>query len=109
MTIRETLSKNLALYRSKAGLTQSAAADLLGTKKTTISSWERGVSQPSADMLVAIAKTYKVPLSDLCGADYIVEYSPDEKLMIEMYRKSDDHEKMVIQKILGALSKGDKK
>ena len=109
MTIRETLSKNLALYRNKAGLTQTAAADLLGTKKTTISSWERGISQPSADMLVAIAKTYKVPLSDLCGADYVIEYSPDEKKLIEMYRKSDDYEKLVIQKILSALAKGGQK
>lgn len=107
MTIRETLSRNLAFYRNKAGLTQSAAADLLGTKKTTISSWERGVSQPSADMLVSIAKAYKVPLSDLCGADYIVEYSPDEKMIIELYRKSGDHEKQMIQRILTALSKGD--
>ena len=109
MTIRETLSKNLALYRNKAGLTQSAAADLLGTKKTTISSWERGISQPSADMLVAIAKAYRVPLSDLCGADYIVEYSPEEKLIIEMYRQSSDQDKQTIQKILAALSGGKQK
>lgn len=105
MTIREQLARNLAFYRKKAGFTQKEAAKRLGTKLTTLSSWERCVSQPSADMLVSIAMLYQVPLSDLCGADYIVEYSPEEKLLIESYRKADDAEKLVIQRIL-AIQKG---
>lgn len=108
MSIRDQLARNLAYYRKKSGLTQKAAAEKLGTKLTTLSSWERCVSQPSADMLVAIAMLYHVSLSDLCGVDYLVEYSPEEKYMIESYRKADDSEKLVIQKIL-ALNKEDKK
>lgn len=111
MTIREQLARNLAYYRKKSGFTQKEAAKRLGTKLTTISSWERGVSQPSADMLVSIAMLYKVSLSDLCGADYgyIAPYSPEEQLLIDSYRKADDHEKLVIQKILSALAQGDQK
>jgi transcriptional regulator with XRE-family HTH domain len=92
MTVREQLAKNLALYRKKAGFTQKSAADELGTKLTTISSWERGVSQPSADMLVTIAMTYRVSLSDLCGMDYKQTFTPAEKELIQAFREHPEHQ-----------------
>jgi transcriptional regulator with XRE-family HTH domain len=51
MTIRDQLALNLAYYRKKAGLTQKGAAAELGTKPTTLSSWERGASQPEMSSL----------------------------------------------------------
>lgn len=107
MTVREELAKNLAFYRKRAGLTQVEASEILGTKKTTLSSWERGVSQPSADMLVSIAFTYKTPLSDLCGMDYNMTYSAEEKEIILAYRCSDDSDKTVVRRILGIREKKD--
>ena len=107
MSIREMLAHNLAFYRTNAGLTQQSAADLLGTKKTTLSSWERGVSQPSADMLVSIAKAYKVPLSILCGSDYQEEYSPEERMIMRAYRYADELEKMMARKVLNVREKKD--
>jgi putative transcriptional regulator len=101
MTIREQLSMNLARFRVLAGLSQKTAAERLDTKPTTISSWERGVSQPSADMLVKIAMLYKVSLSDLCGADYNQQFTPEETEIIIAYRKSSDSDKQVIRRILG--------
>ena len=92
MTIREQLAINLAFYRKRAGYTQKTAAEALGTKITTISSWERGVSQPSADMLVSIAFKYKVSLSDLCGIDYTEAFSADEKEIIHAFRAHPEHQ-----------------
>lgn len=105
MTIREQLSKNLSYYRSEAGFSQKTAAEMLKTKPTTISSWERGVSQPSADMLVEIAFLYKVSLSDLCGTDYDPKFSPEEKEMIKAYRAADKLEKEMVNRILGIQDK----
>ena len=107
MTVREMLSQNLAYFRDKAGYTQKTAAEALGTKPTTISSWERGISQPSADMLVKIAFTYKASLSDLCGADYNVEFTADEKDLIYAYRNLDEIGKITTRRILGMREKKD--
>ncbi|MCR5403952.1 MAG: helix-turn-helix domain-containing protein [Butyrivibrio sp.] len=86
MSVREQLAKNLAYYRKRAGYTQKIAADKLGTKLTTMSSWERGVSQPNVDMLVSIAMLYRVPLSDLCGMDYNVSITAEERELIYAFR-----------------------
>lgn len=100
MTVKEQLAKNLAYYRTLAGYTQKSAAELLHTKPTTISSWERGISQPSADMLVKIAMLYKVTLSDLCGTDFKQEFSPEEKTLVFSYRKASDSDRHVVRRIL---------
>ena len=107
MSIREQLAKNLAFYRNRAGLTQQAAADILGTKKSTLSSWERCASQPNADMLVSIAFTYKASLSDLCGTDYKMEFTSEEKEIIYAFRQSDELEKAIVRKIIGIREKKD--
>ena len=100
MTIREQLSMNLARFRVAAGLSQKTAAEKLNTKPTTISSWERGVSQPSADMLVKIAMLYRVTLSDLCGADYDQKITPEEKDIIMAYRQASDDIKNAVRAVL---------
>lgn len=101
MTVREELAKNLAYYRKQSGFTLKKSAELLGTKLSTVSSWERGVSQPSADMLVQIANVYQVTLSELCGTDFCPEFTHGEKSLIYAYRKADEAERIVIRRILG--------
>ena len=105
MTVREQLAYNLAHFRQAAGHSQKSAAQALETKPTTISSWERGVSQPSADMLVRIAMAYRVTLSDLCGTDYRQEFTNDEKRLVFAYRRADEAERIVIRRILGIEEK----
>lgn len=96
MTIREQLARNLAYYRKKAGYTQKNAAAELGTKLTTMSSWERGVSQPDADMLVSIAMLYKVSLSELCGMDYDMGITPEERELIRAFRTHPEHQVSIL-------------
>lgn len=106
MTIRDQLARNLAYYRKKAGYTQKKAAEALGTKLTTISSWERNVSQPDADMLVSIAFLYKVSLSDLCGMDYDMGITPEERELIQAFREHPEHHTS-IRCLLGIREKKD--
>ena len=106
MTIRERLAQNLAYYRRRAGYTQMTAASGLCTKKTTISSWERGVSQPSADMLVSIALLYKVSLSDLCGMQEKDHFTAEEKDLIQAFRDHPEHQSS-IRVLLGLREKKD--
>lgn len=107
MTIRETLAKNLAHYRKQAGYNQKTASIALKTKPTTISSWERGISQPCADMLVAIAVLYKVPLSCLCGMDYDMKVTNEEMELIKAFRNADEFDKMTVLRTLKIVEKKD--
>ena len=107
MTIRETLAKNLAHYRKQAGYNQKTASIALKTKPTTISSWERGISQPSADMLVAIAVLYKAPLSCLCGMDYDMKVTNEEMELIKAFRNADEFDKMTVLRTLKIVEKKD--
>jgi transcriptional regulator with XRE-family HTH domain len=91
MSVREMLSRNLAYYRKKAGLNQTQAAEKIGTKKTTLASWEQNKSQPDADMLVALAMAYHVSLSELCGMDYDMQITPFEMELIRAYRCHPEH------------------
>lgn len=106
MTIREQLARNLGYYRKRAGYTQKIAAEKLGTKLTTMSSWERGVSQPDADMLVSIAMLYRVPLSDLCGMDYDTSITVEERELIYAFRNHPEVQDAV-RKLLDVREKKD--
>ena len=53
-------------YRLKAGLSQRKLAAALGRGRNAVSSWERGLTQPTATMVVRLAKA----LSTLAEALY---------------------------------------
>jgi putative transcriptional regulator len=56
-----------ALARSKAGLSQSAFAALLGVSTRTLQDWEQGRRQPTgaAQMLLRVAVAHPEALRDL--------------------------------------------
>lgn len=53
---RKKLGKKIKLARVERDLTQTDLASLTGTKQKSISMYENGVSMPSVEMLVKIAK-----------------------------------------------------
>lgn len=64
-----SLNEELKRARKASGLTQDDAAKALGTKNTTISNWENGVSRPDVDALSALCKLYGVTPNDLLEYD----------------------------------------
>jgi transcriptional regulator with XRE-family HTH domain len=59
------LAQNLRFLRQKSNLSQQEAAENLGIPRTTLGDYERGHTEPSLDMLLALAKIYKVEVSHL--------------------------------------------
>lgn len=57
-----SLGKKLAFARNKQNLTQAVAAEHLGLTFQSVSSWERGETSPSIDMLPKIADLYNVSI-----------------------------------------------
>lgn len=61
-------NENLKTLRKTKGLSQEELAIRLNVVRQTISKWEKGLSVPDADMLIRIAQTFEVSVSDLLGS-----------------------------------------
>lgn len=55
------LSYRLKMLRGLGGYNQQQFADLIDIKKATVSTWERGSSQPSIISLMKIIQVFNLP------------------------------------------------
>lgn len=62
-----SFAENLKALRHKKGLTQEVLAIKLNVTRQTISKWEKGISVPDAEMLVLLAESLEVSISQLLG------------------------------------------
>lgn len=65
--VRERIRKILINCRKEKDITQSQLAIILNIPKTTIASWEQGLSLPSVDMLYRLAKYYNKSMDYMYG------------------------------------------
>ena len=61
------LNENLKAIRLSKGLSQQELAVKLNVVRQTISKWEKGLSVPDADMLIALSEAFDTPVSILLG------------------------------------------
>lgn len=61
------LNENLKAIRLSKGLSQQKLAVKLNVVRQTISKWEKGLSVPDADMLIALSEAFDTPVSILLG------------------------------------------
>ena len=67
------VAKNLKQIRESHGLSQTDLGKKFGKDKTTISTWERGVSMPDIITLYKLSKLYRVDINEFyIDHDYIV-------------------------------------
>lgn len=62
-----TFSEKIQLLRRKMNLSQYEFSALIGIKQPTLSTYERGASYPSLEVLITIAEKCNVSLDWLCG------------------------------------------
>jgi transcriptional regulator with XRE-family HTH domain len=62
------MPEQLRRRRRELGLSLKEVARRLDVHFTTVSSWERGRSEPGLDMLRRLARVYEVPVADLLGS-----------------------------------------
>jgi transcriptional regulator with XRE-family HTH domain len=63
--MKSTIGATIAQLRGDKGLSQEALADLCGVHRTYISQLERGLKNPTLNVLQKISKALDVPLSEL--------------------------------------------
>ena len=61
------LSENIRRLRESKGLSQGELAVRLNVVRQTVSKWERGLSVPDADLLIALSEALGQPVSALLG------------------------------------------
>lgn len=64
----EGVGQRLKGVRTQRGLTLINVADATGISKSTLSRLETGKRRPTLELLLALSRTYRVPLDDLVGA-----------------------------------------
>lgn len=89
MSFNEALKK----ARKAKGLTQDDVAQALGTKNTTVSNWENGVSRPDVDTLVSLCRLYGISPND------ILEYYNDDLLDAEQHYYLDPDAAEIAQEV----------
>lgn len=71
------LSGNIRRIRESKGLSQGELAVRLNVVRQTVSKWERGLSVPDADLLIALSEALGQPVSALLG-EAVAEPKADE-------------------------------
>lgn len=80
--ICEVFADNIRELRRKHSITQKALADKLGCTEKAVSKWERGMSLPSIEILLMVAKIFRVNVESLfhdTKAVYFLGISAGEK------------------------------
>lgn len=103
--IKKNIAKNIAYYRKQNHITQVQLAELLHSKNTTISTWERGFSTPDAETLFRLCEIFHISIRDIFGCDTVTEpgsflLTEKEKSIISAYRAADTIGKAVVHRVL---------
>lgn len=75
--------RNLKALRTLQDLSQQQMADAIGVKRSTYSSWENGVSQPSLEHLCRIQHVHQVGIDVMLGAS-LYAYRQEEINQLRM-------------------------
>ena len=75
--------ENLKTLRIEKGMSQQFLADQLHVTRQTISKWERGLSVPDADMLIALSEMFEVSVSTLLNRSINEENTLENTLLAE--------------------------
>lgn len=75
------LNENIKNIRKSKGLSQDELAIKLNVVRQTISKWEKGLSVPDSEMLIALSEVFEVPVSTLLG-EKIEEVKVDDLKVI---------------------------
>lgn len=61
------LGKELKVFRKKTKLSQLEFSEKIGSTQQCISSYERGITEPSIELLIRIAKVFHCSIDEVIG------------------------------------------
>ena len=96
------LCENIRSYRKAKGLSQEELATKVNVVRQTVSKWEKGLSVPDSEMLIALADALGVSVSALLGEEAQTEEAPTLQalaakleLLNEQFAKRSEHNRKI--------------
>lgn len=90
-------NENLKIIRSAAGMTQKSLGEKIGVTSVTIGNWERGIRQPSFELLSKLADALDTSVDALIGKNRIAKRNLAEEELLANYRQLDAHGQKLIR------------
>lgn len=90
-------SENLKSIRSDAGMTQKSLGEKIGVTSVTIGNWERGVRQPSFELLPKLADALDTSVDALLGKHRTARRNLAEEELLANYRQLDAHGQKLVR------------
>ncbi len=98
MAIYETIFARL----SELHMTQTQLSKLTGIPTSTISDWKKKKINPQSDKLTNISRALQIPIEKLLGDEGWtggeIDYTAQEKFLIETYREAEEKDQQRIIK-----------
>lgn len=85
------IAEKIKLLRENSGLSQKALADKLGITRSSVNTWELGISVPSTQYIVELATLFKV------STDYLLNVN--NKNAIDIDGLSEKEVKIILELI----------
>ena len=103
----EVFGKNLKMYRTMLNMTQEDLAKATGIKRSALSNYELGRSEPDFDIFIRFSRVLGVDPIDLLAEhetypDYyrMLQVTEEEEFLLELYRHADPVYQQVAEDIL---------
>lgn len=90
-------SENLKNIRKYTGMTQKALGESVGVTSVTIGNWERGVRQPSFELLPKLADALETSVDALLGKHRTARMNFAEEELLRNYRQLDAHGQKLVR------------
>ena len=74
--MEENIGRRIRTLRERAGLTQEDVAEAMNVSRQAVSKWESGLSRPSSENLIRLARLLNVELTDIIGQPESKEEEP---------------------------------
>lgn len=79
---KQFIAESITQLRKKSGLSQKEVASLLGTTQATYSTYERGRTEPPAEILVRLSYLFKAPVDVILQTDRTAKTREDAQVQI---------------------------
>ena len=91
-------------YRTLNNMSQEDLGKIMNVTGATVSSWEKGRTEPTIEQSSQMARMFGCTLEQLFGVktnsqDYLLE-NEDIKLLIERYTHTDENTKEMVRRLL---------
>lgn len=96
------LAENIRKFRQVRGLSQRKLAEKLNMAESSVANWEKGLSTPDVNRLVALCHALEVTPNEMLGweesqvlVDYMIELNKARLFIEEATRKRDELDKVL--------------